>query len=231
MVYYEACGKAEKNGKSVNAEESQNLSYFSRWLFAQECTFIAGADKLEVLPPPTLPEIAFAGRSNVGKSSLINGLLNRKSLARVSHTPGRTQQLNFFLLGNRFYIVDMPGYGYAAVSKAKIKIWSRLIQDYLRGRVPLKRVFLLIDSRHGLKTTDEIVMEELDKAAVSYQIVLTKADKSKPDHLEILMTNLTQTLMQHPAAYPVPLLTSSHENEGLDTLRETIAELVCGSSH
>ncbi|MBY0501976.1 MAG: ribosome biogenesis GTP-binding protein YihA/YsxC [Alphaproteobacteria bacterium] len=184
-----------------------------------------------VLPAPTLPEIAFAGRSNVGKSSLINGLLNRKSLARVSHTPGRTQQLNFFLLGNFFYIVDMPGYGYAAVSKEKIKIWSRLIQDYLRGRVPLKRVFLLVDSRHGLKTSDQTVMGELDKAAVSYQIVLTKADKSKPDHLEELMRNLTQTLKKHPAAYPTPLLTSSHENEGLQALRETIAELVCGSSH
>jgi GTP-binding protein len=231
VVHYEACGKAEKSGKSVNAEESQDICSFSRWLFAQECTFIAGADKMEILPTPSLPEIAFAGRSNVGKSSLINGLLNRKSLARVSHTPGRTQQLNFFLLGNRFYIVDMPGYGYAAVSKTKIKTWSRLIQDYLRGRVPLKRVFLLVDSRHGLKTTDETVMGELDKAAVSYQIVLTKADKSKPDQLEDLMKTLTQILKKHPAAFPTPLLTSSHENQGLEALRETIAELVCGSSY
>ncbi len=181
---------------------------------------------MEILPPPTLPEIAFAGRSNVGKSSLINALLGRKSLARVSHTPGRTQQLNFFLLGKRFYIVDMPGYGYAAVSKAKIKVWSRLIQDYLKGRVPLKRVFLLIDSRHGFKVTDEAVMEELDKAAVSYQIVLTKADKSTPAHLTELITSLTKTLKKHPAAFPTPLLTSSHEKEGLEPLREMIAELV-----
>ena len=180
----------------------------------------------EILPPPDLPEIAFAGRSNVGKSSLINALLGRHSLARVSHTPGRTQQLNFFLLGKRFYIVDMPGYGYAAVSKAKIKIWSQLIQDYLKGRVPLKRVFLLIDSRHGFKVTDEAVMEELDKAAVSYQIVLTKADKSPPEHLESLMDLLNETLKKHPAAFPTPLLTSSRENKGLETLRETIADLV-----
>lgn len=181
---------------------------------------------MEILPPPTLPEIAFAGRSNVGKSSLINALLGRKSLARVSHTPGRTQQLNFFLLGDKFYIVDMPGYGYAAVSKTKVKVWSRLIQDYLKGRGPLKRVFLLIDSRHGFKTTDESVMEELDKAAVSYQIVLTKADKSTPEHLETLIESVTTTLKKHPAAFPTPILTSSHTGHGLDPLRKTIAALV-----
>jgi len=210
----------------MSSEKQPNLHDYPRWLFAQECTFVAGADKMEILPPPTLPEIAFAGRSNVGKSSLINALLGRNSLARVSHTPGRTQQLNFFLLGKRFYIVDMPGYGYAAASKAKIKVWSRLIQDYLKGRVPLKRVFLLIDSRHGFKPPDEAVMKELDKAAVSYQIVLTKADKSTSAHLEELITSLTATLKKHPAAFPTPLLTSSHEKEGLEPLREVIAELV-----
>lgn len=182
--------------------------------------------KWKFCPPPTLPEIAFAGRSNVGKSSLINALLNRKSLARISHTPGRTQQLNFFLLGKQFYIVDMPGYGYAAVSKAKIKIWSQLIRNYLKGRVPLKRIFLLIDSRHGFKVTDEAVMEELDRAAVSYQIVLTKADKSTPSEVEALMTMITDKLKKHPAAFPVPLLTSSLTKEGLSSLRETIAELI-----
>jgi GTP-binding protein len=206
--------------------EGLEASEYARWLFAQECTFVAGADKMEILPPPTLPEIAFAGRSNVGKSSLINALLNRKSLARISHTPGRTQQLNFFLLGKQFYIVDMPGYGYAAVSKAKIKIWSQLIQNYLKGRVPLKRIFLLIDSRHGFKVTDEAVMEELDRAAVSYQIVLTKADKSTPSEIEALMTSITNKLKKHPAAFPVPLLTSSLTKEGLSPLRETIAELI-----
>lgn len=181
---------------------------------------------MEILPSPTLPEIAFAGRSNVGKSSLINALLNRKSLARISNTPGRTQQLNFFLLGNRFYIVDMPGYGYAAVSKAKIKIWSQLIQDYLKGRVPLKRVFLLIDSRHGFKVTDEAVMKELDRAAVSYQIVLTKTDKSTPSEIDALITTMTDKLKKHPAAFPTPLLTSSLTKDGLSSLRETIAALV-----
>jgi GTP-binding protein len=210
----------------MSSEKQANTRDFSRWLFAQECTFVAGVDKIEILPLPTLPEIAFAGRSNVGKSSLINALLGRKSLARVSHTPGRTQQLNFFLLGKRFYIVDMPGYGYAAASKAKIKVWSRLIQDYLKGRVPLKRVFLLIDSRHGFKASDEAVMEELDKAAVSYQIILTKSDKATSAHLEALVTSLTETLKKHPAAFPMPLLTSSHENEGIGDLRQMIAELV-----
>lgn len=210
----------------MNKGEGLEASEYARWLFAQECTFVAGADKMEILPPPTLPEIAFAGRSNVGKSSLINALLGRKSLARISHTPGRTQQLNFFLLGKRFYIVDMPGYGYAAVSKAKIKTWSQLIQNYLKGRVPLKRVFLLIDSRHGFKITDEAVMEELDRAAVSYQIVLTKADKSTPAEIETLMATLTDKLKKHPAAFPSPLLTSSLTKEGLSPLREAIAELV-----
>lgn len=181
---------------------------------------------MEILPAPTLPEIAFAGRSNVGKSSLINALLNRKTLARISHTPGRTQQLNFFLLGKHFYIVDMPGYGYAAVSKDKIKAWSHLIHDYLRGRVPLKRVFLLIDSRHGFKPSDLVVMTELDKAAVSYQIVLTKSDKSTGPQLESLLTSVNDVLKKHPAAYPTPLLTSSLTKEGLDPLRKTIAELI-----
>jgi len=210
----------------VSLDKTREPSDFPRWLFAQECTFIAGADKMEILPPPSLPEIAFAGRSNVGKSSLINALLNRNSLARISHTPGRTQQLNFFNLGGRLYIVDMPGYGYAAVSKAKIKIWSHLIQDYLKGRVPLKRIFLLIDSRHGFKVTDDAVMEELDKAAVSYQIVLTKSDKSTPEHLTALIETITEALKKHPAAFPNPLLTSSHTKDGLDPLRQTIAELV-----
>ncbi|MBX9785968.1 MAG: ribosome biogenesis GTP-binding protein YihA/YsxC [Alphaproteobacteria bacterium] len=203
-----------------------NKEDFTRWLFVQPCTFATGAAKLEDLPDPILPEIAFVGRSNVGKSSLINALLGRKSLARVSHTPGRTQQLNFFRLGKECYIVDMPGYGYAAVSKSKVKVWTQLIHDYLRGRVPLKRVFLLIDSRHGLKTTDLTVMEELDKAAVSYQIVLTKADKSGTHHLQELTDSIITTLKSHPAAFPHVLLTSSREDQGFEELRETIAALV-----
>ena len=174
-----------------------NKEDFVRWLFAHPCTFITSVAKLSDLPEPALSEIAFAGHSNVGKSSLINALFGRKSLARVSHTPGRTQCLNFFRLGKYFYIVDMPGYGYAAVSKSKIKVWTQLIHDYLKGRVSLKRVFLLIDSRHGLKTSDLAVMKALDKAAVSYQIVLTKADKSTQEHLKKLTGNLLSKSKQN----------------------------------
>lgn len=199
---------------------------YPRWLFAQECHFVTAADNPEALPDLDLPEIAFAGRSNVGKSSLINALLNRNSLARTSHTPGRTQQLNFFGLSDTCYIVDMPGYGYAAVSKTKLKVFSQLIQNYLKGRVALKRVFLLIDSRHGFKPPDLVVMEMLDKAAVSYQIVLTKTDKTPAVELEALVDKLTTDLKKHPAAFPTPLLTSSLKGEGLPPLRAMIADLV-----
>lgn len=198
----------------------------ARKLFAQDCIFTRGVDTLASLPDPSVPEIAFAGRSNVGKSSLINSLLGRKALARVSNTPGRTQQLNFFLLGQNLYIVDMPGYGYAAVSKTKLKVFSNLIQNYLRGRLPLKRVFLLIDSRHGLKPPDLEVMSMLDIAGVSYQIVLTKEDKCSAAHLEKLYTNLSETLKTHPAAFPVIIGTSSVTKQGLSMLQNTIAELV-----
>lgn len=204
----------------------QNLEDFSRWLFAQECVFIRGAESTASLPDPIFPEIAFVGRSNVGKSSLINAVLGRRALARVSHTPGRTQQLNFFLLGKKMYVVDMPGYGYAAVSKTKLKLFSQLILDYLKGRVPLKRVFLLIDSRHGLKPPDLSVMETLDKSAISYQLILTKTDKCSPTHLEQLSISLTETLKTHPAAFPVLLSTSSVDKSGIEQVRETIAAFV-----
>jgi GTP-binding protein len=199
---------------------------YPRWLFAQECKFVTAADNPDALPDLDLPEIAFAGRSNVGKSSLINALLNRNSLARTSHTPGRTQQLNFFGLADKCYIVDMPGYGYAAVSKTKLKVFSQLIQNYLKGRVALKRVFLLIDSRHGFKPPDLEAMEMMDKAAVSYQIVLTKADKTPALNLEALITNMIAALKKHPAAFPSPLVTSSTKGEGLADLRATIADLI-----
>ena len=154
-----------------------------RLLFARECEFYNGSTKLETLPEAILPEVAFAGRSNVGKSSLVNVLTGRNTLARTSNTPGRTQQLNFFSLADRLTLVDMPGYGYAEAPKTEIARWTRLVDTYLRGRPSLRRVLLLIDARHGVKKTDEPVMKMLDEAAVSYQLVLTKADKLKPAEL------------------------------------------------
>jgi GTP-binding protein len=167
----------------MSAPDEQAVIEAGRRLFAQECRFVAGADRIEALPPIGLPEIAFAGRSNVGKSSLVNALTGRTTLARVSHTPGRTQQLNFFDLGGRLGLVDMPGFGFARVAKSKIKDWSGLIERYLRGRPSLRRVCLLVDARHAAMAVDRAFMDRLDAAAVSYQVVLTKSDKVKPEAL------------------------------------------------
>ncbi|MCM2344015.1 MAG: ribosome biogenesis GTP-binding protein YihA/YsxC [Alphaproteobacteria bacterium] len=190
-----------------------------RKAFAGPCDFIAAVSQLEGLPPATLPEIAFAGRSNVGKSSLINALTGRKTLARTSDTPGRTQQLNFFDLGGHLFLVDMPGYGYAKVSKAQKNQWNYLIRDYLRGRQTLRCVLLLIDSRHGFKDSDEEIMTMMDECAVSYRIILTKADKANSGEVGPLGDTITQTLKRHPAAFPEPVLTSAHEGVGLAELR------------
>jgi len=197
-------------------------------LFKEPCTFVKGVVSIDDLPKDGRPEIAFAGRSNVGKSSLINAVTGRTSLARVSVTPGRTRELNFFTLGKAGgpYLVDMPGYGYARASKAAVKSWTRLIRDYLRGRRELKRVFLLIDARHGIKPNDTETMELLDEAAVSYQVVLTKADKPKASELEALMEKVTQTLAKHPAAYPQILTTSARLGGGIEELRAAIARLL-----
>ena len=194
-------------------------------LFQHNIDFIAGADKEEILPPATVPEVAFAGRSNVGKSSLINALTNRKQLARVSHTPGRTQQLNFFEVPGRLRIVDMPGYGYAAVSKQKVAGWHGLIKAYLKGRVLLRRVMLLVDSRHGFKDVDHEIMDLLDESAVPYQIVLTKIDELKKGELEARRENVAAAIKKHPAAFPDILAVSSHKGSGMDELRATIEEL------
>jgi len=194
-------------------------------LFKQPCRFVKGVVGLDGLPKDGRPEIAFAGRSNVGKSSLINALTGRTSLARVSVTPGRTRELNFFTLGRDavFYLVDMPGYGYAKAPKSQVRGWTRLIGDYLRGRSELKRVFLLIDARHGIKANDQETMKLLDEAAVSYQVVLTKADKPKASEMEAVQAKVAELLAKQPAAYPQILTTSSRFDTGIPELRAAVA--------
>ena len=196
-----------------------------RLLFAKACDFVAGADKLEVVPDATLPEIAFAGRSNVGKSSLINALTGRKTLARTSNTPGRTQQINFFRLGDRLTLVDLPGYGYARAAKTRIAAWTRLVNGYLKGRPGLRRVCLLIDARHGPKDVDREIMTMLDKAAVVYQVVLTKADKTKPAELAACVAATAAELKTHVAAHPEILVSSAESGAGIAELRAELTTL------
>jgi GTP-binding protein len=198
---------------------------FGRWLFAQECRFVAGAATLDQLPEFVLPEVAFAGRSNVGKSSLVNALTGRTTLARTSHTPGRTRQLNFFDLGGRQLLVDLPGYGYAKAPKTEIKRWTELTQAYLRGRPTLRRVCLLIDARRGVRDVDTAVMTELDKAAVSYQLVLTKADKVKRPELSRVLAETQKLRPRHVALHPRVIATSAHKDTGVADLRAEIAAL------
>ena len=190
-----------------------------RLLFAKECSFINGSMKLETIPPGGLPEIAFAGRSNVGKSSLVNALTGRKTLARASNTPGRTQQINFFDLGGRLMLVDLPGYGYAEAPKTEIRRWTDLVNKYLKGRAPLRRVCVLVDARHGLKPVDEPVMQMLDDAAVSYQVVLTKADKLRPNALADLVGETQTALLKRRAAHPQVCAVSALEGIGIPDLR------------
>jgi GTP-binding protein len=196
-----------------------------RLLFASSCDFVLGVAGLDQLPDSDRNEVAFAGRSNVGKSSLINALTGRNSLARTSNTPGRTQELNFFNLGDTMYLVDMPGYGYAKVSKKQREKWTKLIFDYLRGRPNLRCVFILIDGRHGLKDTDEELMDMLDEAAVSYRIILTKCDKSKRAEMQKIQADLKAVLKKHTAAHPELLETSALKNEGLAEFRSIITAL------
>jgi GTP-binding protein len=194
-----------------------------RRLFAGPCDFVAGAATEAALPAPKLTEVAFAGRSNVGKSSLINALTGRKALARVSHTPGRTQQINFFSLGGKLMLVDLPGYGYAKASKQRIGEWSNLILRYLQGRAALRRVLVLVDSRVGLKDSDRDLFGLLDEIGVSYQLVLTKKD-DKPKEKDPL-AGLAEELARHPAAHPEIIATSAREGTGIPELRMALAQI------
>ncbi len=194
-----------------------------RRLFAQEARFVAGAAEPAALPPETLPEIAFAGRSNVGKSSLVNALTGRRVLARISNTPGRTRQINFFDLGGALMLVDLPGYGYAEASKVAVKRWTGLVRRYLQSRAVLRRVCLLIDARHGIKDIDRPLLDMLDRAGISYQVVLTKIDKLGPLALAETAERVAAELASHTAAYPEIHLTSAEERRGIEALRAALA--------
>lgn len=195
-----------------------------RKLFAGETTFLKGVVAMNGLPAADRVEVCFAGRSNVGKSSLINALTGRKGLARASNTPGRTQEINFFTAGD-IYVVDLPGYGFANAPVAVVEKWQQLLKQYLSGRQTLRRVFVLIDARHGAKTVDEEIMTLLDKSAVTFQVVMTKVDKVKGKALEEALTRTRAALAKHPAAFPELILTSSEKGEGIPTLRAVIASI------
>ena len=208
------------------AGDEEELAEQARKLFVGPVEFLKSAPGLEFLPDPDAPEIAFAGRSNVGKSSLLNALTNRKALARTSNTPGRTQELNFFDVGQplRLRLVDMPGYGFADAPRDLVKRWRFLVNDYLRGRQVLKRALVLVDSRHGLKAIDREVMQMLDDAAVSYHLVLTKGDKIKPSALGRIYEEVAAEAAKHPAAHPAIFTTSSETGSGIAELRTAILD-------
>jgi GTP-binding protein len=209
----------------VTREQHAAFIEAGRLLFAGRIAFELGVAGMSQLPDGDLPEVAFAGRSNVGKSSLVNAITGRKALARASTAPGRTRELNFFRVGDRLRLVDLPGYGYAKAGKADIKRWTELTRDYLRGRASLKRVVLLVDARHGLKPHDMEVMDALDAAAVTYQIVLTKADKLKPSEAEAVAADTRAAIAKRPAAHPEVIVTSAEKGLGIEQLRAEIAAL------
>jgi len=212
----------------VSEDEEAALDETARKLFSGPIAFLKSAPGLQFLPDPSAPEVAFAGRSNVGKSSLLNKLTHRTGLARTSNTPGRTQELNFFDVGAplRFRLVDMPGYGFAKAPKDVVRKWRFLINDYLRGRAVLKRALVLVDARHGLKDIDLEVMKMLDDAAVSYHLVLTKADKVKASELADVTARVAATAAKRPAAHPEIIATSSETGLGMEALRRAVVEAV-----
>jgi GTP-binding protein len=206
-------------------EPEETAREAGRLMFAGPVDFVKGVVAMEGLPPADRLEVCFAGRSNVGKSSLINALTGRKSLARASNTPGRTQEINYFALGPSRYLVDLPGYGYAEAPKPVVEKWQRLLKSYLSGRQTLRRAFVLIDTRHGVKAVDEDILTLLDRSAVTFQAVLTKADKVSAAEREATILQVRGALAKHPAAYPELVVTSSEKGDGIETLRAIIATL------
>ena len=211
---------------SIDPEVPEDRVEAGRRLFAGPCDFLKGVVAMEGLPPADRPEVCFAGRSNVGKSTLINALTGRKALARASNTPGRTQELNFFALGDAGYLVDLPGYGFAEAPVDKVRRWQELLRAYLAGRPTLARAFVLIDSRHGPKPLDHEIMELLDRAAVVFQVVLTKADKPRAGALDRAAAAVAEGLSRHPAAFPEILVTAAETGRGVPALRATVAGLM-----
>ena len=206
-------------------EAAAALEEAGRLLFAKECKFVTGMARLDQMPAAKMVEVSFAGRSNVGKSSLINALTGRNTLARASNTPGRTQQINFFDLDGRLMLVDLPGYGYAQAPKGDVEKWTQLVNDYLRGRQVLRRTCVLIDSRHGLKDVDREVMTMLDRAAVPYQVIFTKIDKIKASELQAVIDATDAEIRKRPAAYPIMIATSSEKGTGIPALRASLTAL------
>lgn len=207
-------------------EPEADASERGRILFAGETDFLKGVVAMSGLPEADRIEVCFAGRSNVGKSTLINALTGRKALARASNTPGRTQEVNFFTMADSHYLVDLPGYGYANAPLAVVEKWQALLKRYLSGRQNLRRAFVLVDTRHGIKSVDHEIMSLLDSSAVTFQVVLTKADKLRGTALDDILAQVRGELARHPAAFPELILTSSEKGEGIATLRATIADLV-----